>query len=1539
MKRSHLLILLIWVAMIGTNTEVQALDRLPDPYVNDLSADQVRGNITPSAWMQTIYTVTITNRGTRANDRYSVKLFGNYSTELGSVSGRMIQPGQSLEYTIPYAPTGTTITHLRAQVLNPDDENPANDNSPTLSIYIKTNQATFSGIADGYISQNWPINVYQRTSLYQVIYYPEELGVAGTITGVSFKNNFSQHASSHTKVWIGVTNKGDLGEAMIPTTMFTQVYDGVVNCPYGWNTVSIPFQVPYVYAGGNLVLTVYRPMDYQPYYINNSFYGTYLQSNRSRNTSGSMAINPADPPTNTLLSSFVPFTTFTFTHSSIPWNTLVYPQIKKFGVRGPGSETHQTVKLFNGGNDVAEITAIDLIGSSSFALQHRGELPLIIFPARYHEFSVRYAPMEPGEHRAMIRIERSGLGLANLIDLSGFCEPQELSILPYRESFDRDTAPRLPSNWSTLNLSSAAPARVSASSTSYRSPPNSACMFNAGDGGAPLYLITPRLDGIAQASLLRIKFAARADYPMNVLLGSMLSPLDADSFTAQQTFELSAHWNFFWADIPLLGEHIAFKHGGVVSSVGIYIDDVWLGGIPTHDLSPLLISGNRSPSVDQLTSHTVTVKNWGTVTESDYFVELYIGDGELIGRLSGSALGSGETAEYRFDWVPQTEGTQAIWAKTVLRMDENTQNDRGDDFPLWVQPSGETHLYVGEEDLLSRIPVDMSAQNSLYQVILRHDELFSAYGYITGITLYNDYVAELSSRPLKVWVGNTGLEDLAAGWIPASELELAFDGLMDFPIGRQSVFIPFLQPLDYRDGQNLVLMINRPWEIFTYSMWNTFVCRVAEPNRALGYASSINAIDPMIPVDGVPSNVVPVLTLHLQAGGVGDLGGRVFDQYSVPLAGVLIKLMPGDLETDTDSNGAYRFDNLISGEYSLELDRFGYRPWQAQVLVPNGGMLVSDAYLNAYPRIQITGRIVASDTGNGLANAVIELGGYQDLTAVSDLSGAFAFADVCGEVLYSYQISVENYSILEGLWLPGGQHFDAGTIILSELSYPANYVRAELEDSVGVKISWRAPDSYAGEIDESFEEQSFPPSGWDHAVVNAGSANAQGVFPTWCRIPAVTVGGSTAQPTEGLYQAGLWWSYEHQDEWLISPTLNCPPDAILSFDTYVYMGSAAGDHYSVKVSTDQGSSWTTLWDASTLTGGWNMYDAPVSISLADYAGQQIILAWHAEDSDDNLGLWYVWLIDAVYVGNAAGRMPLRIDDFQSFSAVKTSDQGIGTPGFSRSGMHNPRSRKSFQSGDETRVQLGYRVYRLREGQEQTPDSWISLAETGLNQLEHTDPSWAGLPDGNYRWAVRALHTAGVVSVAAFSNILTKQNTIGNLAGIVRSPSAQPLAGATVSTGNYSAVTNNAGAYSMILPVGSYEVTASANGYLSYTASDVTIYEGLTTTQNFVLHPGSEDGEEAIVPPKTALYANYPNPFNPSTTISFSLRQSQRVNLTIYDIRGRRVKTLRDAVLTAGKHYLIWDGCDSDGRNVGGGVYLLRMQAGSDSFSRKMLLMK
>ncbi|NQV19102.1 MAG: T9SS type A sorting domain-containing protein [Armatimonadetes bacterium] len=90
---------------------------------------------------------------------------------------------------------------------------------------------------------------------------------------------------------------------------------------------------------------------------------------------------------------------------------------------------------------------------------------------------------------------------------------------------------------------------------------------------------------------------------------------------------------------------------------------------------------------------------------------------------------------------------------------------------------------------------------------------------------------------------------------------------------------------------------------------------------------------------------------------------------------------------------------------------------------------------------------------------------------------------------------------------------------------------------------------------------------------------------------------------------------------------------------------------------------------------------------------------------------------------------------------------------------------------------------------------------------------------------------------------------------------------------------------------------------------------------------------------TELGANYPNPFNPTTTISFTLKEATEVKIDVYNITGQYVKTLINKHLEADNHNIVWNGNDNEGKSVSSGVYYYKMQAGRYTSTKKMILMK
>ncbi len=104
------------------------------------------------------------------------------------------------------------------------------------------------------------------------------------------------------------------------------------------------------------------------------------------------------------------------------------------------------------------------------------------------------------------------------------------------------------------------------------------------------------------------------------------------------------------------------------------------------------------------------------------------------------------------------------------------------------------------------------------------------------------------------------------------------------------------------------------------------------------------------------------------------------------------------------------------------------------------------------------------------------------------------------------------------------------------------------------------------------------------------------------------------------------------------------------------------------------------------------------------------------------------------------------------------------------------------------------------------------------------------------------------------------------------------------------------------------------------------------------HPFAVD-EEDTIPTEWSLATAYPNPFNPSTTIAFTVPYQQDLNVSIYNLLGQHVRTLVNEPLQAGAHRIVWDANDSANQPVASGMYFMRLNGVNHAQVQKLILMR
>ena len=140
----------------------------------------------------------------------------------------------------------------------------------------------------------------------------------------------------------------------------------------------------------------------------------------------------------------------------------------------------------------------------------------------------------------------------------------------------------------------------------------------------------------------------------------------------------------------------------------------------------------------------------------------------------------------------------------------------------------------------------------------------------------------------------------------------------------------------------------------------------------------------------------------------------------------------------------------------------------------------------------------------------------------------------------------------------------------------------------------------------------------------------------------------------------------------------------------------------------------------------------------------------------------------------------------------------------------------------------------------------------------------------------------------------------------------------------------------------YDIMLNAGEHYNWVLSSETLDDYVLEDAGEIVVPSSERFTlelRAVVPDTFTLHQNFPNPFNPITTLSYDLPAQAEVTLTIYDLMGREITQLVNTNQQAGFKSVQWDATDSMGRAVSAGVYLYQIQAGEFVQKKKMVLLK
>jgi hypothetical protein len=189
-------------------------------------------------------------------------------------------------------------------------------------------------------------------------------------------------------------------------------------------------------------------------------------------------------------------------------------------------------------------------------------------------------------------------------------------------------------------------------------------------------------------------------------------------------------------------------------------------------------------------------------------------------------------------------------------------------------------------------------------------------------------------------------------------------------------------------------------------------------------------------------------------------------------------------------------------------------------------------------------------------------------------------------------------------------------------------------------------------------------------------------------------------------------------------------------------------------------------------------------------------------------------------------------------------------------------------------------------------------------------------------------------------LMTPAAATGLVSGTIRDITTDlPIAEVEIVLGEHETVSSAAGEFSIALPAGTYQLSCQHPDYEPYThAPDIVVDISQTVTVDVLMTPSTVSVPEETPVPALQL-TNHPNPFNPETTIRFSLSAPGNVALNIYNLQGQRIRTLANGFLPASDHSVVWNGTNDSGNEIASGVYFIRLTAGGSTAIRKISLVK
>jgi hypothetical protein len=836
-----------------------------------------------------------------------------------------------------------------------------------------------------------------------------------------------------------------------------------------------------------------------------------------------------------------------------------------------------------------------------------------------------------------------------------------------------------------------------------------------------------------------------------------------------------------------------------------------------NDLAARSLTGPATINAGNTVIYNLEVKNTGLLPQSSYQIRLYKNNNQIYEQTIHTAIEPEQSILHQLIWTSTAEDSNQLvnlHATVVLANDENPNNNTSSTIQTYVYPPGILPITVGNGTILEeRIPLCFYFKNSLTQTVYTASEL-NTYGMITNIQYYNNFTSALYNKPTKIWMGETAQLNLESGWIPATQLTLVFDGNVDYPSGANNINIEFSTPFLY-ENNNLVVMVQRPWDNTNYSQNDKFY--ITE-NTSLTHKTRYNrdnteTYDPYNPPEtSYTFAKFPNTTFYFMIGGLGSLQGYVKNENTEPLVQAEIRCESTQQVTYSNQEGFYLFSNLPLGVHNFTASKFGYENLTQSVEIEEEIVSELDFQLSPLGVGNVYGLVVGSDFPTiGLANATVTLSGMQTYNSTTDASGDFFVSEVFLNQTYSITISHAQYTVYQSNITITGS--DLGVFVLTEITTPpGNVIASQNEAQNQLQLHWNSPGQ--GSVEFRYDDN----------------------------VPVFQIGyGNLPNAVFGAVHRNI--AMIHEISWYLTSAYGSHPQVRLFL--FGLNESGSPDHSQL------------LYQSSLIPNTdnqWNTYELPAPVQCINgfLVGVNTPNVYTSIALDDGVGEPWIFQFGTHFAINDWTNNSINWVDigsetiFRKNMLLRATGINLGSSGRERGS--EVKNERAFES---------YKIYRFLSYQQDNPAFWQLIASS-VTDTTFTDINWGAVAQGEYKFAISAVHTNNIESVPAFSNTILKTNT---------------------------------------------------------------------------------NADENILPVSTFLGKNYPNPFNPETTITFSLATEQKVAIEIFNVKGEKVDVIINHQMAKGRHEVQWLGKDIKGNKAASGIYFYRMKTGDYERIEKMILLK